>query len=251
MIAGNALTTIIGAVAAVMMGSGVLLLLGIGVAWALAVLPARRLITAATRPWLRHFSPGALAGLMALALALSCVLFSVAQMGAFADQLWLYWAVKLTAIYLALVVSIILTAFSEEWVIWRLASYPEQHNAFVKPVIRANLLVLLAVMILRGGGDATQSAQVADVPCETDDSRTVWFSTRATRSRLTSVGEPCPGIPRRLTVPDLPSIILVAAGVGERPRQRCHYEIAHFRLLRRPRSGDIQQAHPILHDTFA
>jgi hypothetical protein len=147
MIAGNLLTTVIGVIAAVMLGSGPLMLVGVVVAWGLAVLPARRLIASAPLPWLKHFHPGGLAGVMALALGLSVVLFSFAQMGMFSGRPMIHWAVKLTAVYLALMVSIILTAFWEEWVIWRLSSYPEQHSAFVQPVVRANLLVLLAVML--------------------------------------------------------------------------------------------------------
>ncbi len=66
------------------------------------------------------------------------------------NRLALYWAIKLAAVYLALIASITLTTIWEEWAIWRLASRPA-NTAFFVPVLRSNLYVLLLVMAVAAG----------------------------------------------------------------------------------------------------
>jgi hypothetical protein len=92
MIAGNVLTTVIGVVAGVMMASGLLLFVGTGVAWVAGIVPARRLIGAFPKSRLRFLNAEGLAGLMAAALAVSCLLFGTIQMGFFAESPWLHWS---------------------------------------------------------------------------------------------------------------------------------------------------------------
>ena len=147
MLVGNVLTTIIGAVAAAMIGSGPIMLIGVFVVWGLCLMPARRLLSAVKNPWLKRFSPAGMAAGMSAALVVSCFLFGISSIFADSAQMTLYWLWKLAAIYPALIVSIVLTAFSEEWTVWRLSSCPTDYTGFVRPVIRANLVVLLGVML--------------------------------------------------------------------------------------------------------
>jgi len=95
--------------------------------------------------WLSQFSPLAVAGLMTVALFVSCILF-VASRGAIeSHQLARYWTIKVTAIFLALFTSIALTTIWEEWSIWRLSSRPVGTEYFTT-VLRANLYVMVLVL---------------------------------------------------------------------------------------------------------
>jgi hypothetical protein len=146
MVAGNLLTTVVGAVAAAMLGSAGLWLAGIPIVWALCWFPAKRAIAISDRRWLKAFSPGLLAAMMTGALVLSCILFLAGQGAILANRFGLYWTIKFAAVYLALLVSILLSAFWEEWVVWALARIPERQN-FGAAALRANLYVLLLIMI--------------------------------------------------------------------------------------------------------
>ncbi|MDB6032092.1 MAG: hypothetical protein JWM16_2430 [Verrucomicrobiales bacterium] len=83
---------------------------------------------------------------MCLALCMNCILFEFARAAVESPSLWLYWVLKFAALYVALLVSIVLSAFWEEWVVWRFWSREESDGRFVQPVLRANLLVLLCIM---------------------------------------------------------------------------------------------------------
>jgi hypothetical protein len=146
MFIGNILTTVIGVIAAAMIGSGPIIVIGFLVVWMLCVIPARRFLAATKTSWLKRFTPGAFAALMALALVISCILFAVSD--AFMDHFVIYWIWKLVAVYLALIVSIVLTAFWEEWVVWKLSRCPADYAGYVQPVIRANLIVLFCIMLI-------------------------------------------------------------------------------------------------------
>jgi hypothetical protein len=63
----------------------------------------------------------------------------------------LFWIVKLPAAYIALLIGLALTAFWEEWIVWRFSSSEEEDLTFVRPVIRANLVVLAAVVVISFG----------------------------------------------------------------------------------------------------
>jgi hypothetical protein len=146
MILANALTTLIGVLAGAMLASGPILFVGIFIVWGICIVPAKRLIAAVKLPWLKRFSPGMLAGAMSLILAASCILFGISAGVQFSGSKVVYWLVKLAAIYPALMMSMVLTAFWEEWVVWKLSSCPVDYSGYVRPVIRANLVVLLCVM---------------------------------------------------------------------------------------------------------
>ena len=147
MFVGNVLTSIVGVIAAVMLGSPAIWLVSIPVVFGLAWLPARRLVAAPPRPWFGRQLPWEIAFLMTVGLAGSCFLFMLGQAAIGSNRLALYWVVKLAAVYLALIASITLTAVWEEWVIWKLASSPEG-VAFFGPVLRTNLYTLLVVMAI-------------------------------------------------------------------------------------------------------
>lgn len=156
MLAGNVLTTFIGAIAAALIGSGPAWVIGALIVWPLCVMPARRLLTTVKRPWLERFTPASLAGLMAFALVVSCFLFAISSIFIDSNLLVIYWLWKLVAVYAALIVSIVLTAFWEEWVIWKFSRCPVDYTGFVSPVIRANLVVLLGVMLFAAGAALPQ-----------------------------------------------------------------------------------------------
>ena len=122
-----------------------MMLIGIPIVYVLCWLPARRLVQIAPQPWLARRTPSAVAALMTAALVASCLLFMAGQGALMADRLAFYWVIKLTAVYLALVASITLTAVWEEWAIWRLMARPPG-TAFFATVLRSNVYVLLVVM---------------------------------------------------------------------------------------------------------
>ena len=151
MAAGNVLTTVIGVIVAALIGSGPIMIVGAFIVWPLCFLPAKRAIAAANFPLLKKFSAGGLAALMSFALVVSCFLFGISSLFADSNHLVVYWMWKFTAVYAALTVSIVLTAFWEEWVVWKLSRCPVGFTGYVKPVIRANLVVMLCVMLFAAG----------------------------------------------------------------------------------------------------
>ena len=146
MFLGNILTSFVGLLVAMMIGSGVgVWAIGAPVVMYLCWLPARRLVKAAPLAWLGRISPAGLAGIMTAALLASCYLFAVGQQAISDDQLKLYWMIKVAAIFLALLASVTLTTLWEEWVIWWLNARPEGSGYF-RSVLRTNLYVLVLVM---------------------------------------------------------------------------------------------------------
>jgi hypothetical protein len=147
MLGANVLTSIIGVTAPAMIGSGFALFVGLPLIWGLCLLPVHRFITAAPLSPLARWSPRSLAFGMTGGLVVSYLVFSIARMVHDSDGFGL-WMTKVVAIYLALIFGIALTAFWEEWVVWWLSRSDEHDLSFVQPVIRANLIVLVAVMLV-------------------------------------------------------------------------------------------------------
>jgi len=145
MFVGNILTSVVGIVVAVMIGSGPAWLIGVPVVCGLCWMPARRLVAVAPLAWLKRLSPLGVAAIMTGALLVSCILFGFGQVAISAHRLLFYWIIKLVAIFLALLASVTLTTVWEEWVIWRLSSRPEG-TAYFTSVLRTNLYVLVLVM---------------------------------------------------------------------------------------------------------
>jgi hypothetical protein len=154
MFIGNLLTTVIGFVAGAMIGSGggALWILGVPIVFGLCYVPSKRLVAAAPYPVFAGKHPAAVAIFMTGGLLVSCVLFGFAQFDLMmGSSIPAYWVGKVVAVYLALIVSLALTAFWEEWVVWRLSRSPANESGFAQPVIRANLLALLIVMLVSAG----------------------------------------------------------------------------------------------------
>ena len=148
MLAATVVTSIVGVVTAAMITSGGAWLIGVPIFWGLCLLPARRLIAAAPLTRFARFSPMELAFGMTASLVLSYFLFGASSMVQDSANAALYWVVKITAIYVGLVIGIALTTFLEEWVVWCFSRSAENDVSFVQPVIRANAIVLLAVTLI-------------------------------------------------------------------------------------------------------
>jgi hypothetical protein len=140
MIGGNVITTFVGLIVAAMMGSAGLTLIGMPVVWVLCWMPSKRVAMT------RNVGTIGLATAMTFALLVSVFFFAAAQGVLLDNQLVLYWGLKLTAVYLALIVSILLSVFWEEWFVWRVSRLPEEETFFA-PVLRANIYVLLIIMV--------------------------------------------------------------------------------------------------------
>lgn len=148
MFLGNVFTSFVGLLVAVMIASSPSIwLIGVPLAYCLCWLPSRRLVEAAPLAFFSQISPLALAGVLTGTLVASCILFMAARGPLLAHQLLLYWIIKLVAIFLALIASMTLTTVWEEWVIWQLSSPPEGTRFFAS-ALRANLYVLLFVMVV-------------------------------------------------------------------------------------------------------
>jgi hypothetical protein len=156
MLGANVLTSIVGLTAPAMVGSGLALFIGLPIIWALCLLPAQRFLTAASLTPLgrcaplARCTPRALALGITVALVFSYLLMSISRMVHDSDSFAL-WMTKMLTIYVALAFGIALTAFWEEWVVWWLSRSDEHDLSFVRPVIRANLIVLVAVMVISTG----------------------------------------------------------------------------------------------------
>lgn len=148
MFLGNILTTIIGFLAAGLIGAApAAFFIFAPIVWALCLPAARRMTRAAPAPWIARKRPGSIAALMTVALIASCILFIMAQGTILSNRLTLYWPLKIAAMYLALLVSITLTAFWEEWTVWRLSRSEPTDSAFVQPAIRSNLIVFFGIAL--------------------------------------------------------------------------------------------------------
>ena len=145
MFLGNILTSFIGLLVAVMIASGPVWIVGAPLAFLFCWMPARRLVKQAPLRWFGNRSAAALAAIMTAAFLASCILFMVGQEAISSHQLLLYWGLKVSAIFLALIASVGLNTIWEEWAIWRLSLRPAGRGFFAS-VLRANLYVLILVM---------------------------------------------------------------------------------------------------------
>ena len=147
MVLANVLTTAIGILVSASFTSPQLLLASVPLVWWLARTPSRRLVaTAPAGSWLARRSSGGLAAFLAFAPILSLVFFALSASAQHSHSYVTYWAMKLGCIYLALLVSLVLTVFWEEWAVAREAGELGSH-VFVKPVFRANAIVLACVAV--------------------------------------------------------------------------------------------------------
>jgi len=146
MLLGNVLTTFIGVLAAALLGTyPPAWLFTAPIFWVLCLPATRRMSSAGSKSWLGRQHPFTLATLMTAALLSSFFLFGIGTI--IMEPLALYWGVKVIAVYLALLVSIGLTAFWEEWTVWRLSRADATDRVFVSPAIRSNLVVFFGIAL--------------------------------------------------------------------------------------------------------
>jgi hypothetical protein len=148
MFAANVFTSLLGLVVPAMIDrGGFLLFLGVPLVWAVCLLPAQRLIGAAPATFGR-FPPRYVASAITLVLIFSYLLLliwrSVPDGGSFVR----YWFFKVPALYVGLFVGVALTAFWEEWIVWRLSNSADDDTSFVPAIIRTNLIVLAAIGLI-------------------------------------------------------------------------------------------------------
>ncbi len=147
MFLANILTSFIGVLVAAMIGSGDVWLFGVPVVYMVCLLPARRLVAAGPWRWLKKTSSWGLAALMTMVLLASCILFAVSQGAIHERRLAVYWTMKVSAIFLAMLASVTLTTVWEEWVIWSAASRVPG-TQFLGSVLRTNLYILILVLVV-------------------------------------------------------------------------------------------------------
>jgi hypothetical protein len=151
MLAANVVTSIVGLAVPAMIDSGAVMFIGVPLVWAACLFPAQRLIAAAPLTPFARFTPGQLAFGMTMVLAFSYLLLLISSTIHDSANFLPYWFFKLPVLFLALLVGLALTAFWEEWIVWRLSRSEDDDVTFVRPVIRANLIVLAAVMLISAG----------------------------------------------------------------------------------------------------
>jgi len=144
MVLANVLSTIVGILVAISFAMPVLLPIWLPVIWFLSRPPARRLLVALGDRRPKRLGPGGVASLVVLLLVASLFLFGAGQGAAVRHELGLYWALKLAYVWCALAISIFLTTFWEEHVVFALASkHDPTATSYAVAAIRANLLVFL------------------------------------------------------------------------------------------------------------
>jgi hypothetical protein len=148
MLAANVFTSVIGLIVPAMIDSGGAVFIAVPLVWAVCVLPAQRLIAAAPCTPLARFSPTQVAFGITLVLIASCLLLLLSRAIHDSAGFTSYWLFKVPVIYLALAIGLVLTGFWEEWIVWRLSNAEEDDLSFVRPVVRANLIVLVALMLI-------------------------------------------------------------------------------------------------------
>ncbi len=141
MFVANIVSTLAGFFAAMAFVAPSALGVGLLLALMISIFPARRLSDNIPR-----LSMVAVLVLMAVLYIGSVVLFMFAQKMALDGNLLAYWAIKYAYIVCALLISMTLTTFWEEYVVWRMAGH-EKHT-FLTPVFRANAIALFLVMLV-------------------------------------------------------------------------------------------------------
>jgi hypothetical protein len=145
MLLGNVVTSVIGFVVAGFAAAGSAWFITLPLLFAVTLWPARQLLPRLSWPWLKVFSPSSLAGFTMLLLFLSYVFFGIAR--SLGDPPgWGYWLAKAGGLYLAIIISMVITTFYEEWMVYVLARKPKEPPTFYQAVVRANMLTLFIIM---------------------------------------------------------------------------------------------------------
>ena len=145
MLLANVVSTVVGFIIAGLVTANGAILIGLPLLFVSTFWSARQLLPRLASPRLKYVSADGLAGLMLLLLFTSYVFFGVAMslddppgMG--------YWIAKTGGLYLAIIISMVISTFYEEWIVYLLARKPKEPPTFYRAVVRANVLTLLIVM---------------------------------------------------------------------------------------------------------
>lgn len=145
MLLGNVVTSIVGVMVAGFAAAGSAWFIAFPTLFVVTLWPARQLLPRLSWPWIKFFSPSELSGLMMLLLFLSSIFFGIAM--SLSDPPGLgYWFLKTGGLYLALLISMVITTFYEEWMVYVLARKPTEPPTFYRAVVRANMLTLFIIM---------------------------------------------------------------------------------------------------------
>jgi hypothetical protein len=142
----NLFSTLMGIVASLPFGAPSLI--SIAVVVAVSILPAKRLKQLYPTLFIAKWSPISIALLVAFALYVTMLLFMASQGAVTIRAYGLFWVLKLGYVYVALLISLFLTVFWEEWVIAALAQRPTVSATLMKSVFHANLIALLLIMAI-------------------------------------------------------------------------------------------------------
>lgn len=141
LLVANLVTTLVGTFVAALIASPSLLL-GLPLIFVVSLRPAKRLGALTEPAFLRRIPSGYFAGLVTAGLFLSFILFG-ATASLSGHPGWSYWFVKVAAVYSALLISIALTTFWEEYIVSRMAGSEDGRPRYFPMVLRANLLTFL------------------------------------------------------------------------------------------------------------
>ena len=146
MLIANIVSSVIGVLAAFPVAVPAAFFIGVPLVYVISILPARRLtqrFNLRDRAQLNQY----VVALISTALFITSVFFWGVARRAFSDEsLGWYWALKLVYIYIALIISMGLTIFYEEWVVSRLTKRGREAAPFLTSVTRANLVTMLFIM---------------------------------------------------------------------------------------------------------
>ena len=143
MVAGNALSSVVGAFAgAVVAGLPLIGLTGIAVC---AILPARRLAKRYPRIN-RVLSTFTIVFLMTTVVFGSLLMWAISQ-AVMRHSPALYWSVKIGYVFIGLLCGLFITVFWEEWVIWEMSDRQEVDPRHFSTIVTANVVTLGLVAI--------------------------------------------------------------------------------------------------------
>ncbi len=143
MLAGNVVTTMIGVLVAAFAAAPSLFAVPLLVA--VTLYAARQLLPRVNWPWMQYLTPGSLAGILTLMLFISYFFFGIAMSRPDPPPAS-YWVWKTGGLIIAIMISMVITTFYEEWIVHLLARKPKEPPSFYHAVVRANLLTLFIIM---------------------------------------------------------------------------------------------------------
>jgi len=142
MVLGNAISTVIGVAVMMVFTIPAILPATLVIAWMISRIPSKRLVLVSQNLFIRRLGPTSVSFILIGLLILSLVAFIAGQNAAAGERLTLYWFLKVLSVDFALIVSLLLTTFWEEWTINRMAGSDWENTSFVLPAFRSNAIVL-------------------------------------------------------------------------------------------------------------